>query len=115
MSEQTKLADAMKTLRNPSPCVHLVSHGFTKRCRLCERRSHAKWHELASEELNPVALIEWIESVRVQSPDQINDAVALKSRIIGYICGVTGIDHETMKRALLKERQAEAMRETEQP
>lgn len=70
-------------------------------CRVCERQSHAKWHDLAQAELNPMALIEWIEAM---PPDL--GTLATKTRIIGYVLGCTGIDHQEMTRALWEEQQA---------
>jgi len=72
----------------------------TPRCRVCKQNSHAKWHDLAKCPLNPVALVEWIEALPPL------DGLASKARIIGYILGVTGIDHYEMRRALAQEEQS---------
>jgi hypothetical protein len=85
--------------------TRLVSHGWGKRCRVCERQSHAKWHDLAQGELNPVALIDWIEAL----PD-VGGQVQLKARIVGYVLGCTGIDHQALRAALAAERTGEAGR-----
>ena len=103
MSE--KLKDAIKTIKNPAPSVTLVSHGWVKRCRMCEKHSHARWHNLAQEHLNPVALLEWIDAVEAVHPH----AVAVKARIAGYVAGMTGIDRDAMKRALEAERTVAAV------
>jgi len=66
---------------------------------MCDRHSHAKWHDLAQCDLNPVALLEWIEALPYGAGE-----MALKARIMGYILGVTGIDSAAMKAALAAER-----------
>ncbi len=71
-----------------------------EKCDVCSKPRHAKWHRLAKGDLNPVALVEWIEAL----PNGVGGEVGVKARIIGYILGVTGIDHEAMKRALEAER-----------
>ncbi len=82
------------------PQARLVSDGWSQRCGVCSRQTHAKWHSLAQCELNPVALIEWIEAM----PHELG-TLATKTRIIGYILGCTGIDYQQMSSALAIERQ----------
>ncbi len=84
----------MTTAKNEE--IRLVSHGFKVRCRICERHTHAKWHELARESLNPVALIEWLSAL----PDS-----QIKQATIGYVLAITGIDYAEMERELSAERQ----------
>jgi hypothetical protein len=64
-------------------------------CRICQRHTHAKWHDLAINEVNPVALIQFVESVL--PPDSA-------SKIVGYVARVTGIDLEAMRAVLAGER-----------
>jgi hypothetical protein len=77
----------------PSP---LEADGWReKECRVCRGHVHAKWHTLAQCELNPVALIQWLES------RQLAD-VSLP--VVRYILAVTGIDYAAMQRVLAEER-----------
>lgn len=69
---------------------------------MCDQQSHAKWHDLAEGELDPVALIEWIEALPSLG------TLATKARIVGYVLGCTGIDYEHMQRVLSAERQEHA-------
>lgn len=74
----------------------LASHGFKRRCEVCHRQTHAKWHEYARCEANPVALIEFVERHRASAP-------AVCDAIVGYIYAVTAMDVEAMRAALLAE------------
>lgn len=83
-NQQRKLEDAIERVRNPAPGVTLVSHGWSKRCAICEKHTHAKWHEFVTEALNPVALVQMIRSM--------NEAPEVRSRIVAHILAVTGMD-----------------------
>lgn len=99
-----EFAEDLDTLKNPAPGVTLVSHGWVKRCRVCETTTHAKWHELARGTLNPVALIERIESMLPAD---------VARPLVQYIVAVTGLDYAAMQRALVEEGKADPARLTD--
>jgi hypothetical protein len=83
-----KLSDALEKLRNPAPGVTLVSHGWVKRCRMCELAGqHAKWHEYASGEvINPIALVQWLQAVKIDDVEEFRKAA------IAYVAFITTLD-----------------------
>jgi hypothetical protein len=93
---------ALQTLKNQAPGTTLVTHGWVKRCEVCERLTHAKWHEVAKNDINPVALIQFVE--RYRNATKVGGVI---TDIVAYVCGVTGIDEPRM-RAMLESEQAVA-------
>lgn len=75
----------------------LVSHGWVKRCRVCEQHGHAKWHEVARGDINPVALIQMVESLN-------DDGTAVISCVVDWVCLMAGIDKPAMRAMLESER-----------
>lgn len=79
----------------------LVSYGWKKRCEVCERRSHAKWHEFARGEINPIALIQFIEAIPSNRDGVTADAAC--AAIVGYVLAVTSLDDKKMRAELARE------------
>lgn len=87
---------AIKPPPPPAPPSKRVG-GEADCCAVCRRQSHAKWHTFCRGEINPVALIEYIEAIKGGSVGDV---------IIGYVKRVTGLDVPAMQKALDEERAA---------
>jgi hypothetical protein len=72
-----------------------------RRCEVCERQQHAKWHEYSRNVMNPIALVEFIEAL----PDK--GAVGMKQAILGYIFAITAMDVERMRASLKEQYESE--------
>lgn len=70
--------------------MRLVSH--EPRCEVCYRQCHAAWHQVARAELNPIALIQFVE--------RLDAGHVLSKAIVGWVLAVTGIDEAKMRAAL---------------
>src|SRR4051812_17623457 len=69
-------------------------------CEVCGRHVCAAWHRIARGEINPVALIQFIEGL---GPGYVQDVV------IGYVLAVTAIDEPAMREALRLEMEEEEL------
>lgn len=97
-----ELSKALDTLRNPGGGVTLVSHGFVKRCRVCEQHTHAKWHEVAKGEINPIALLELLDRLN-------DDGTGVIEAIRGWVVIMAGVDVAAMRALVESERAVDAV------
>lgn len=94
---KSELERAIERLRNPAPGVTLASHGFVKRCAVCEHQTHAKWHEVARGDINPVALIQFVQALD-------DGGTGVVSCVVDWVRLMTGIDDAAIRAMLEAER-----------
>lgn len=82
----------------PCQCPCPVEIQMSRDCAICRGQGttfgHWAWHEVCRAELNPVALIQFIDS---------GPQLMATRRIREYIIGVTGMDVDAAKKALATE------------
>lgn len=71
--------------------------GFEPRCRVCERHTHAKWHDVASGDINPIALLQLLDRLN-------DDGTGVVEAVRGWVVIMAGIDVALM-RAMLESEQ----------
>lgn len=97
------MADAPHQGEKEKFIATLASIAQSRSCGICRMQrlgdGHWRWHDFARAELNPIALVQFIDSL----PDS-----EAKTRIRGYVVGCSGLDEEKHREY---ERQQEATNE----
>lgn len=70
-------------------------------CEICRSQcgvaAHWRWHDYCRAELNPLALVQFIESLPTRD-------TASSIAIVGYVVAVTGMDYGAAKQAWVDEQ-----------